>query len=352
MSRLFLILSRWSFGGIVLGATALTVSAGNVRSVPSHAAKARPASQYTFLPVDYPTSPPASPNVVTGINQDGSIVGVFGNGCGGNNPYNSWMSTDKGPPWTHFQLDNYSSAAGTYLASLDSNEQENGAAGWVCSPNGRAGTWGAIRPTLSGSWYLVPPSGTGPNAVTQILGLNDWVTGVGFFKDGAGVAHPFAVNCPNLVCGTSASSYFSPGLSSSARAVSMNTKGDVVGVMTVGSTTEGWYYVDGGYYTFQIPQGSGTNTVPYGINWQDEIVGTYVDGYGVTHGFVLGDGTKGGKGFTTFDEPNARSSTTILTDINDHECISGSYQDTSGTQHGFVAMPTNLIFCNGTTPSP
>jgi hypothetical protein len=343
MNRTFPARSRWLFAALVFASIGLAASTAGGRPAPSGRTPFQP-STYNYYIIN-PASPAPSPNVVTGVNQDGNIVGVYGSACSGSSPYTSWISTDKGPPWTKFKLDNFSSAAGTYLTSLDTDEQDNGAAGWVCSPSGHAGTYGAINPVLGGTWYLVPPTVTGPNAVTEILGLNDWVTGVGFYNDTGGVAHAFAVNCPGLICSTTPTSHFTPTFGqSTAKAVDMNTKGDVVGVMTVGGTVEGWFYAAGNYFALQMPGGS--NTTPYGINWQDNIVGTYSVS-GVEHGFLITDPRNVAGNSEQFDVPGAASGSTVLTDINNHGCISGSYVNSSGVQQGFVAMPQSDANCTG-----
>lgn len=72
-----------------------------------------------------------------------------------------------------------------------------------------------------------------------------------------------------------------------------------------------------------------TLTIAYGINKASDIVGTYNDASGVTHGFLLSAGT-----FTTIDYPGATLS--VAAGINDAGLIVGQINDTAGHGHGFT----------------
>jgi probable HAF family extracellular repeat protein len=72
-------------------------------------------------------------------------------------------------------------------------------------------------------------------------------------------------------------------------------------------------------------------TQAIGINAHGQIVGTYTDASGTSHGFLLDKGT-----FTPIDVPDATE--TMAGGINARGQIVGSYSDASGTRHGFVAQ--------------
>src|SRR5579885_1442562 len=74
-------------------------------------------------------------------------------------------------------------------------------------------------------------------------------------------------------------------------------------------------------------------TEAFGINPSGQIVGTFNDSSGVSHGFLR---DKNGS-FTTFDPPD--SILTIAQGINPSGQIVGLFIDSSGVIHGFLATP-------------
>src|ERR1700730_2389599 len=85
------------------------------------------------------------------------------------------------------------------------------------------------------------------------------------------------------------------------------------------------------FKTIDVPAAFGSQTQPYGINPQGDIVGYYSDSSGNTHGFLLSRGK-----FTTIDVPGAGAP--LYTEpygINPQGDIVGYYSDSSGV-HGFL----------------
>ena len=72
-----------------------------------------------------------------------------------------------------------------------------------------------------------------------------------------------------------------------------------------------------------------TSTTANGINARGDIVGTFVDANGVSHGFLVRKGV-----FSTIDFPNA--SFTAARGINARGDIVGRFDDAGGNQHGYV----------------
>jgi probable HAF family extracellular repeat protein len=70
----------------------------------------------------------------------------------------------------------------------------------------------------------------------------------------------------------------------------------------------------------------------YGVNDAGQIVGQFIDGAGVYHGFLYSGGT-----YTTIDDPLGLMGTEPF-GINDQGQIVGGYQDSSGVTHGFIAV--------------
>ncbi len=85
------------------------------------------------------------------------------------------------------------------------------------------------------------------------------------------------------------------------------------------------------FTTLDAPQGGtgpGQGTATSGINQHGDIVGSYVDSKGVSHGFLLHQGR-----YTKVDYP--RSQRTQVFGINAQEDIVGNYSDATGT-YGFL----------------
>ncbi len=83
--------------------------------------------------------------------------------------------------------------------------------------------------------------------------------------------------------------------------------------------------------------GPGEGTALSGSNQRGDIVGAYVDGKGVTHGFVLRQGR-----YTTVDYPGAKVHFTQVMAINEQGDIVGSYAD--GTvAHGFLRQQGQYV---------
>jgi probable HAF family extracellular repeat protein len=93
-------------------------------------------------------------------------------------------------------------------------------------------------------------------------------------------------------------------------------------------TSHGLFY-NNGTWVFMDAPGAVNGTFARSINNEQEVVGYYVDGNGITHGFLFYQ-----QKFTTIDVPGA--SDTYLYSINDAGQIVGAYVDSSGNTHGFI----------------
>lgn len=93
--------------------------------------------------------------------------------------------------------------------------------------------------------------------------------------------------------------------------------------------THGLSRISSGFATID-PPGS-ILTTAWSINYSYNVVGTFKDSAGVSHGFLLNDG---GQQYSTIDFPNAAS--TGLTGINQQGQMAGIYIDAAGKQHGFA----------------
>ena len=72
----------------------------------------------------------------------------------------------------------------------------------------------------------------------------------------------------------------------------------------------------------------GTDTKAWGINAARQIVGSYTDSSGVSHGFSYSGGI-----YTSLDAPWGKN--TAVQGINDMGVMVGTYVDGGGVNHGF-----------------
>ena len=95
--------------------------------------------------------------------------------------------------------------------------------------------------------------------------------------------------------------------------------------------------VDGSIVTFDAPgAGSGAGqgtfvTFEEGLNRKGEIIGWYIDGNGMSHGYLR---SPDGGTFTTIDGPGALA--TLLGGINPAGVITGYFADSAGVYHGLL----------------
>ena len=109
------------------------------------------------------------------------------------------------------------------------------------------------------------------------------------------------------------------------------SKIDIVGIYSAGaflSHVSGTKTIKETYEAVTYPH----NAVPIDINDLGQIVGQYVDGSGVTHGFEMSD-----RYFTTIDVPFAGSKGTFVYSINNSGEIVGSWSD-GGISQGFTLI--------------
>jgi len=312
------------------GGPASSIPAADNASQQSHVTRPSVGSSATPSPIPFVyqnvDSKNSNHNQVNGINQLGTIVGTWGGGQGSTID----ESYDAKAPYPKLRALNYPGAQGTFAAGLSSNFIR---VGYVIDPGGLGGIWGFVK--IRGLWTLLqdPNQGTGSNAVTEIWGVNDSQFAVGFYVNSAGTDVPIEVNVPS----ESFTELQPPG-AIGGQATGIDGKGDLTGWETTSNGVEGFFLKAGTYYPFA--ESGAKATYALSLNWQDQIVGDYIDAAGATHGFVMTGPTRGSSQqvWQTIDEPNAAHGTWV-TGINNHEVICGYYIDAKNVQHGFVAAP-------------
>jgi hypothetical protein len=106
--------------------------------------------------------------------------------------------------------------------------------------------------------------------------------------------------------------------------------------LTTSSGSSKSFLLEGGAYTeFAYPKALVTEAL--GLNWQDQIVGTYEDTSKAWHGFIL-TSPLSGPAWISVDEPKS-DSMTVVSSISDTDYLVGYYLDSYGNTNGFLATP-------------
>jgi hypothetical protein len=280
-------------------------------------------SSYTYTTIDDPADP--TYNVLTGINNLDKISGYYGNGST-SHPAHGYVAYEPYGP-QNFRHEDYPSAKDTYITSLNNRKA---IAGWFIPPDNQK-NWIYGCGEQGGIWteYKDPQLRHGKSNITELLGLNDAGLAVGFYQDDKGVNHGFELDQQT----GKYHSIIPPG-AISVQATGINGKGDVVGYATIASgATLSWLLKGGAFTIFSYPLS--LNTKALGVNWQDQVVGKFVDAKGNTHGFILTNPLNS-QSWQQIDEPNA-AGTTVVTGIEDHRNFVGYYVDSAGNTNGFLA---------------
>jgi hypothetical protein len=300
-------------GSLALGGVA------HAAPVASHHAT---ATSYTFTTLDDQADPTF--NQLLGINVHNVIAGYFGSGAAGHP--NKGYQLD--PPYgqASYANENFPGSAQTQVTGIDDKGNTSGF--WVTA-NGT--NHGFIE------WNGVFASDNDPNtpktkgAVNQLLGINNAGTAVGFYNDAKGHSHAYKLNQATGVF----TPIHVPGVSTAATGI--NNAGDIVGTATdAAKNTTSWLKIGTRTIAFNFPGGSDTQA--FGINAKNQIVGSYLDGAGVMHGFVLTNPTGPTSHWQSIDDPNGVGST-VVNGINAAGDLVGFYTDAAGNTDGMLATP-------------
>jgi hypothetical protein len=269
-------------------------------------------------------------NQLLGINNEGVIAGYFGSGEAGH-PNKGYLLR---PPWARndFSNENFPGSAQTQVVGLNDNGITVGFFSTMNAANAaddnNIGFW-----REDGQYHVVryPTRNNSMPSVNQLLGVNDSGTAVGFYNDAKGNAHGYAYNLE-----TRRFKMITVNGATSLTATGINNGGATDGFYTTagGATDAFLQFHHGRTITIAFPGASATQA--FGLNDNDEVVGTYTVGTGnnaVTHGFTWWNGT-----FTTVNFPGASSTT--INGVNDEGDIVGFYTDAKGNTDGLVGLPS------------
>jgi hypothetical protein len=315
----------------IAAAGALATTAAFAVAGPADASPASPAASYHFQTLDNHAD--LTFNQLLGINNDDVIAGYFGSGAQGhpNKGYELWT------PDT-YQNENVPSSVQTQVTGLNDEGVTVGFWSTMNTASMTNNNFGFY--SLNGSFHNVNFP-TGDNAspqVDQLLGVNDHDVAVGFYTNGQGSNRGYEYNIYShkftrvLVPGA-------PGgqAGPSLTAAAINNYGDVAGFYNqTSSLVDAFLRLhDGHFITLAVP-GAAT-TQAFGVNDNDEVVGTYTTGSGSsaqTYGFTW----QPGHGFTTISDPHGIGTTTI-NGVNDHGDLVGFYTDSAGNTDGMLVQP-------------
>jgi hypothetical protein len=298
------------------------------------------AETYTFVPIVNPGDPTF--NQELGINNSGTIAGYFGSGMPNSTPPPFTVHPNQGYTYSNpdFTSENFPGSSQTQVTGINNTGTT---VGFYADSNGatapnffgfvdQSGTFSSVQDPSTPS--------TGPTT-NQLLGVNDGGTAAGFYVDSAGNSHGYLYNIGTMAFTNLAL----PGSdnATSFAATAINNAGLVAGFfVNTGGTTEG-FLDNSGTFTNFLAIGS-NNTMFLGVNNNGDAVGVYQDASGFNHGFLynIAMGTN-----QTMDDPLAvlANGGTTINGINDKGDLVGFYGDANGNTIGLLATvpePQNL----------
>ena len=285
------------------------------------------ATTYGFVTRDNAADPTF--NQLLGINSSGLISGYFGSGAGGH-PNKGYLLA---PPYgqVDYNNENFPGSAQTQVTGLNDNGTTVGffSDTNIGPPNdnniGFFEQNGLFRRVVNPS----TPAGGVP--INQLLGVNNSGIAVGFYNDATGNSHGYTLNSNTLTF----SEIDVPGAMSTTT-TAINNLGWIAGTDVIGGVTEAFIDKGGTFRLFAVPGAMSTSF--FGLNDNGIAVGDYVDSLGETNGLVFNTVLDT---FITLNDPNGILGTT-LNGINDQGQIVGFYGDAAGKTDGLLAVPSAI----------
>jgi hypothetical protein len=322
MRRIGRTLGRKSALAIGLSTLAVGAVAGPAAASAAPTAAATPpdaSANFTFQTVD--NSADLTFNQLLGINNSDTIAGYFGSGLA-HHPNKGYTLH------VNYRNENFPGSAQTQVTGL--NNESTTVGFWVDGAGDNFGFYSIGAQHFKTADY--PTDNPAKPVVDQLLGVNDSDVAVGFYTDGKGVNHGYSYNI--------ATHQYKPikvSDDTGVTAAAINNLGDVAGSATnAAGVTEGFLeFPTGKVVHLDVP--GATTTVALGVNDGDEVVGDYTVGSGssaTTTGFVWSPGF----GFESVNDPNGVGTTTI-NGVNDRGALVGFYTDSTGNTDGLVAYP-------------
>jgi len=201
------------------------------------------------------------------------------------------------------------------------------------------GTAGAISASAATVGHLHFRDYNVPGAAaTALVGINNHGDLSGKYWDKAGNAHIF------MTVGSVITTWVVPGAVGTPYISNINNARDVVGTYNDASgVSHGYLRTPTGHFIYLNDPHQGTQPgagiALLNVNDRNDVCGIYEDSNGVIHGFVYRDGV-----YTTIDVPGATE--TDVQVVNDAGVLGGDYIDASGVYHGFIDTHGHIIVIN------
>jgi hypothetical protein len=293
------------------------------------------AAGYQFRTIDNPADPTF--NQLLGINGSGLIAGYFGSG-GAGHPNKGYTTA---PPYASFVDENFPGSMQTQVTGL--NDIGTTVGFWSdTNLGGGDNNFGFVDKGGVFTNVNNPATGSGP-AVNQLLGVNNGDVAVGFYTDAAGVTHGYTYN---IAGATFSANIDDPNAVGNTTAAAINTAGDIAGFYTDAAGVFHGFTDIGGAFTTIDPPGS-QSTQLLGLNDNGQAVGAWIDAGGTMRGLLynLANNT-----FQNVDDPLGIGSTTI-NGINDKGKLVGFYVGGDDNTHGLLATlvpePSSILLLAG-----
>jgi hypothetical protein len=294
------------------------------------ATSANASPTYTFATLD--SSGDINFNQLLGIDSltSPTIVGYFGDGTIVPNSGYTLL-----PP-ASYTNENFPGSAQTQVVGIAPHSSSTTVGFYV---DGSGNNFGFVDQGGTFTSVSDPLTPKATPSVNQLLGVNDNNQAVGFYVDAGGSNHGYVYN----LVSQSFTAINLPGSfdATSVTATGINDAGLITGFFTnSGGATLGFIDDGGAFTSYNDP--SGSDTMFLGINASDQVVGSYVDGSGLTDGLLFNFGADS---FQTIDDPLASATAafgvdgTTINGINNAGDLVGFYSDGTNV-NGFLAAPT------------
>jgi len=316
-----------------LGTAALASTAAHP-AYPAH--PVRPATSYSFRTLN--NKHDVTFNQLLGINNEGLIAGYFGSGAKGHPNKGYRLSKPYGQG--NYANENYPGSRQTQVTGLNDIGTTVGFFSTTNKANLANSNFGFYL--RSGHFHEVnfPAQGTSNPPVDQLLGVNDSDLAVGFYVNGQADSRGYTYNIKTgRYARVELPGINNLGKGTSLTATAINNSGGIAGFYSLnGGTPVGFYKVSGHVFKLAFKGVSGvTGTFPSGVNDGGEVVGFYTTGSGSslqTFGFTWTHA----HGFQTVNDPHGVGQT-VVNGVNDKGDLVGFYTDSAGNTDGMLATP-------------
>jgi len=280
------------------------------------------AASYVFQTLNNPADPTF--NQLLGINNSETIAGYFGSGATGH-PNKGYTLT---PP-DSYTNENFPVSAQTQVTGINDAGTTVGFWSDANNTNMVNNNFGFLDQGGTFTTVNNPNTGVAFPAINQLLGVNNSNIAVGFYVDAAGVTHGYTYNINTKIF-----TLINDPIGVDTTAAAISNAGEIAGFYSdMGGVVHGFLDNAGTFTTVDAP--GAMMTMLLGLNKGGLAAGVETDSMGKMHGIVYNSLTKS---FQVLDDPNGIGTTTF-NGINDNGDIVGFFTDAGGNTDGLLAAP-------------